>query len=175
MESRSPPFTNHSSRAPSPLFPDRGRFLALAIAQVIQFGAPGATLFFDFHLRDTRRMDWKNAFHTLAVRDATDRESLVDSSPLTADHYPRENLDPFFIPFAHTGMHAHPVPHFELGDVGFLLLFGQGIDDVHKGAPAVENGAQYVAWLRPIVKRRPPRKGGAPCGPCFSTGANPIL
>ena len=43
--------------------------------------------------------------------------------PFTADHDSGKNLDPLLVAFAHAGVDAHPVAHFEFRDVGLLLLF----------------------------------------------------
>ena len=60
-----------------PSFPDRGRFLALAPAEVIQLGATNAALLFYFDFRDPWRMQRENPLDAFAVRNSTHGEGLV--------------------------------------------------------------------------------------------------
>src|SRR3954470_22566281 len=95
------------------LFADGCRFLALATAQVIQFGASRFAGFFHFDLGDAGRMDWENALHTFAVGNATDRERLIQAASFTADDDALKNLNSFLIAFYDAGMNANTVSHGE--------------------------------------------------------------
>ena len=53
------------------IIPGWRRFLAFAVAEVIQLGATGASLFFHFHFRNPWRMHRKNALHPFAIGNAT--------------------------------------------------------------------------------------------------------
>ena len=56
----------------------------------------------------------EDAFHALAVTDATDGERLVQSvSPATRDHA-GENLDAFLVAFHDFGVHPHRITDSKL-------------------------------------------------------------
>jgi len=69
----------------------------------------------------------------LTVRDAAHRERFIQSTTLSADDYPRKNLDSFFVSFHDAGVHAHAIANRKRFSVVFLLFFLNGIDDlIHK-------------------------------------------
>ena len=83
-------------------------------------------------------------------------EGLVEPGSFAADHDPGKDLDPLLIAFAHASVHAHPVAHFEFRDVGLLLLFGEGVDDVHISRFLPRKRGRIPARAQRIVKG-PPR------------------
>src|SRR3954451_8145165 len=83
------------------LLANRGCFLALAIAQVIQLRTAGAARLLDFHLGNARRMEREHALDAFAVGNAPNGKSLVNPATFPADHDPCENLDALLVPFPH--------------------------------------------------------------------------
>src|SRR4051794_26357543 len=96
------------------LLPNRGRFLALAGAEVVQLRAASAAFLLHFNLRDARRMDRKHAFNPFAVGNPADGERLVQTAAFPTDDYAGKNLDSFLIALDHTGMHTHAVANLKL-------------------------------------------------------------
>ena len=64
------------------------------------------------------------------VRDAAHRERFIQPATLPADHYPRKNLDSFFVSFHDARVHAHAIANRKRFSVVFLLFFLNGIDDL---------------------------------------------
>ena len=78
-------------------------------------------------------MQGKYPLDAFTVRDAAHRERFIQSATLPADHYPRKNLDSFFVSFHHPGVHAHAIANRKRFGVVFLLFFLNSIDDlIHK-------------------------------------------
>src|SRR4029077_7954694 len=126
----------HSGRTQTPYsrsLSDCGRFLPLASAEIIQSRAASAAFFFHFHFCDAWRMKGKYSLDALAVRDTAHGESFVEPATLPSDHYPRKDLNSFFISFHHASVHAHTIANRKRFGIAFLLFFLNRTDDlIHK-------------------------------------------
>jgi hypothetical protein len=112
---------------------NRCRFLALAATEIIEFRAARAPVLFHFHFCDARRMQRKNPFDALAVRDAAHGESFVDPATFPADHNAGKDLDSFLVSFHNSRVHPDAVANRKRFGIAFLLFFLNGIDDlIHK-------------------------------------------
>ncbi len=78
-------------------------------------------------------MQREYSLDAFTVRDAAHRESFIQSATLSADHYPRKDLNPFLIAFHDAGVYAHAIANRKRFGVVFLLFFLNRIDDlIHK-------------------------------------------
>jgi hypothetical protein len=73
----------------------------------------------------------EDPLHTLAEADAADGEIRIDTSAFSADHDPRILLDTFFVTLDHACVDTDGIAHVERDDLGFELLFFDGINDAH--------------------------------------------
>src|SRR5437773_12536803 len=69
-----------------PLLADRGRFLGLAGAEIIQLRATGAAFLLHFDFSDARGMNREHAFDAFAIGNSANSKSLVQSAPFSSDH-----------------------------------------------------------------------------------------
>src|SRR5262249_45175816 len=77
---------------------DAGGF-ALAPTEIIQLGAPDASLADDFNRADHRRVHGKNPFDANAEADAPHREAFAKKRAAPVYHDAFEGLDTFFFAF----------------------------------------------------------------------------
>src|SRR5438105_2931283 len=78
-------------------------------------------------------MDREYAFYTLAVRDAPDGKRFVQAATFPSDNDTGKYLNALFVSLHHSGVNVHTIAHAELGHVGLLLFFLDGVNDaVHK-------------------------------------------
>src|SRR5437773_247981 len=112
-----------------PLLADRGRFLALAGAEIIQLRATGAAFLLHFDFSDARGMNREHAFDAFAIGNSANSKSLVQSAPFSSDHDASKNLDPFLVALHHPGVHANAVADLELRGVGLELFLFNSVDN----------------------------------------------
>src|ERR1043166_3268286 len=111
------------------LFSDCRRFLAFAVAQVIQFGAASASLLFNFHLRDARRMKRKHPLDSFAIRNAAHGKRLVQPAAFAADNDAGKNLNSFLVAFHYPRVHANAVADLEVRHVALQLFLFDCVDN----------------------------------------------
>src|SRR2546430_13787009 len=88
-----------------------------AFAKVGKLGPAHRAFALHFNLIEARRMHREHALDALAVADATDRKSFVQTAAPFADHYTGENLDALLVAFHHFGVHANGVANPEVHGV----------------------------------------------------------
>ena len=115
------------------LLSHRCRFLAFTTAEIIQLRATRATFLLHFHFCDPRRMERKNPFDSLTVRDPAHGERFVESAPFAANHNASEYLDSFFVSFDDARMNAYAIADRKRRQIAFLLFFVDYFDNaIHK-------------------------------------------
>ena len=107
----------------------RGRFLALAMTEIIELRAARAALLFYLYLRNPGGMNREDALNALTVRNAPDGKILIEAASLPPDYNAGENLDSLFVALDHPSVDPYAIAHFEFGNVSFLLLFLNRVDN----------------------------------------------
>src|SRR5205823_12085577 len=129
--------------------PHRGRFLALAGAEVIELGAAGPAFLFHLDFRDSRRMKRKHALDSFPIGNPADGERFVQSASFPANDNAGKNLDPLLIAFDDASMHADAIANLEFGDIGFELFLLDSVNNpVHNEIlPALQPPRSVEAWI----------------------------
>src|SRR5712692_11522598 len=100
-------------------------------------------------------MQRENALHALAVGNATHRERLIEAAALAPNHDAGEDLDPLFVAFDHTGVHAHAVTDFETARFGFMLFLFDRVDEaVHNARSRPAAGRTFSIGQSENANRR---------------------
>ena len=87
-------------------------------------------MLFDFHFRDSGRMQRKHPLDALAVRDAAYGERLVEPATFPADHHAGKDLDSFLVSFHDARVHAYAIANRKGRCIAFLLFLLNDIDDL---------------------------------------------
>ena len=58
-------------------------------------------------------MNWENTFYPFSITDTANCKGFVNSMSPTANNYPCEDLDTFFIAFDHLRMNIHGVAYLK--------------------------------------------------------------
>ncbi len=114
-------------------FADSHCLLALAAAEVVEFGAASGASGLNFDFRDARGVNREHAFHAFAVGDTTDGHGFVDERAFAADYDARVNLNTLLVAFNNAGVNTNGVADVELGYVLFQLLALDFFDDFRHG------------------------------------------
>src|SRR5215471_11775669 len=105
------------------------RFLADAVAKVIELGAVDVADRLDVDLLDLRRVQRERALDSDAGRLLAHRERLAHSGALALDHDPFEHLDPLPVALDHLEVDGDRVAGLEAGDVRAQLTLLEALDD----------------------------------------------
>ena len=78
------------------------------------------------------KVDFENAFNTLAVRNFPNREGLVDCGAAATEHDTLKDLDPLLAAFYNATMDLYRVSRAELGDIFLQLFLFNFINNIHR-------------------------------------------
>lgn len=85
----------------------------------------------DFDFCDAGRVQWKNTFDALTVRNTAHGEVRIDASTFASDHDAGVDLDTLFITFDNAGVDFDGVADLKFFETGFELLAFNLINDAH--------------------------------------------
>lgn len=120
------------------LFLHLHRLLADQAAKVVHASSHRLRFLFDFDLGDIWAVDREYLLDAFAIRNAANRERLLNTGALASDHDTGKHLDTTFFAFSYQGVYLDTVAYLERRDFGLELFFRKFVYDlVHYINPLV--------------------------------------